>query len=124
MVNDTLFSRRAALKTIAMTSLLAAGASNKFVRSALAASPATRPGWEREPMRWSQVAFTDDDPQHFDPQFWFDHWKRARIDGTCLSAGGVTAYYPTTVPFHTRSPYLGNTDPLGDMINGARRLNL
>jgi hypothetical protein len=124
MVNDTLLSRRAALKTIAVTSLLAAGSSDKFVRAALAATPATRSGWEREPMRWSQVAFTDDDPQHFDPQFWFDHWKRARVDGTCLSAGGVTAYYPTKVPFHTRSPYMGNTDPLGDMINGARKLNM
>ncbi|OJU13505.1 MAG: hypothetical protein BGN86_05130 [Caulobacterales bacterium 68-7] len=75
-------------------------------------------------MRWSQVAFTDDDPRRFDPQFWFDYWKRIHADGTCLSAGGVTAYYPTKVPFHARSPYLGDRDIFGDMVKGARALNM
>lgn len=103
---------------------VAALASGLAAPDARAAPPVTKPGWELEPMRWSQVAFTDDDPQRFDPQFWYDHWKRARIEGVCLSAGGVTAYYPTKIPFHTRPPALGNTDPLGEMIKAARSLDI
>ena len=116
-------NRRDLLKAAAAAGLTVA-TSTTSLRAAMAAAPVTKPGWEREPMRWSQVAFTDDDPQRCDPQFWFEHWKRARVEGTCLSAGGVTAYYPTKVLFHTRSPFLGDTDLLGDMIKGARSLDM
>ena len=115
-------NRRDILKSAAGAAALAATATP--LAALAAAKPVTKPGWEWEPMRWSQVAFTDDDPKRYDPQFWFDHWKRGRMDGVCLSAGGVTAYYPTKIPFHTRTPFLGDTDPLGDMIKGARALNM
>lgn len=115
--------RRDILKAAAATGVLATMGPQPF-GAAQAATPGTAAGWEWEPMRWSQVAFTDDDPQRCDPQFWFDHWRRARVDGVCLSAGGVTAYYPTRIPYHPRSPYLGDADLLGDMIRGARNLNM
>src|SRR4051812_16999158 len=102
------FNRRDVLRTAGAAGLTLA-ASSASLRAAIAAAPVTKPGWELEPMRWSQVAFTDDDPGRFDPQFWFDHWKRAKVDGVCLSAGGVTAYYPTKVPYHTRTPFLRDT---------------
>jgi hypothetical protein len=122
LAEQSRLTRRDMLKTAAAG--VAVSTATISLRAAIAAAPVTKPGWELEPMRWSQVAFTDDDPQRFDPQFWYDHWKRAKIDGTCLSAGGVTAYYPTKVPLHTRPPALGNTDPLGDMIKAARSLNM
>ena len=45
----------------------------------------------------------------FDPSFWLDYFRRTKADAVCLSAGGCVAYYPTTVPFHHRSQWLGDT---------------
>ena len=82
------------------------------------AAPALKEGqgWEWQPMRWVQICATEDDPQRYDPDFWMGFLKRTSTQGVCLSAGGVTAFYPTKVPFHARSPYLGKTDMFGDLI--------
>src|SRR5205085_1383231 len=45
-------------------------------------------------------------------------------DAACLSAGGIVAYYPTDVPFHHRSAFLGGTDPFGDLVKGCRALGM
>jgi hypothetical protein len=29
-------------------------------------------GWYDRPMRWAQIAFAEDDPGNYDPQFWLD----------------------------------------------------
>jgi len=82
------------------------------------------PLWASKPMRWAQLTLVEDDPTHFDPQFWLDYFKRTRSDGVCLSAGGCLAYYPTTVPFHHRSTFLADRDILGDLITGCRKLGM
>jgi len=48
----------------------------------------------------------------------------ARIGAVCLSAGGCVAYYPTHVPFHHRSQWLGNRDPFGELVRGCRKLGM
>jgi hypothetical protein len=68
-----------------------------------------------------QLTLVEDDPGHFDPAFWLDYFKRTRSDGVCLSAGGCVAYYPTTIPFHHRSAWLGDRDVLGELISGCRK---
>jgi hypothetical protein len=42
----------------------------------------------------------------------------------CLSAGGCVAYYPTKIPFHHRSAWLGNSDPFGGLVEGCRKLDM
>jgi hypothetical protein len=59
--------------------------------------------WFDRPMRWAQLTLVENDPGQFDPDFWLSYFKRIHADGTCLSAGGVVAYYPTEVPFHHRN---------------------
>src|SRR6185503_17089551 len=66
----------------------------------------------------------EDDPGKFDPQFWLDYFKRTHSDAVCLSAGGCVAYYPTNVPFHRRSQWLGDSDPFGDLVAGCRKLGM
>jgi hypothetical protein len=66
--------------------------------------------WYGRPMRWMQLAFVEDDPGHYDPRFWLDYFRRVHADAACLSAGGCIAFYPTKVPFHYRSKYLGDGD--------------
>lgn len=82
------------------------------------------PAWCDRPMRWAQVAFTEDDPGNFDPQFWLDYFKRIHADAVCLSAGGCVAFYPTQIPLHYRSRYLGERDTFGDLVKGCRALGM
>ena len=90
----------------------------------LAASTAAQPGWYGRPMRWAQLAFVEDDPGNYDPTFWLDYFRNVHAEGACLSAGGCVAFYPTQIPLHYRSKWLGNTDPFGDMVKGCRRLGM
>ncbi len=81
-------------------------------------------GWYSRPMRWAQLAFVEDDPGNYDPAFWLDYFKRIHADAACLSAGGAVAFYPTQVPMHYRSKWLGNMDPFGEMLAGCRKLGM
>jgi hypothetical protein len=80
--------------------------------------------WYDRPMRWAQLAFVEDDPGNYDPAFWLDYFKRIHADAACLSAGGCVAFYPTKVPFHYRSKWLGNRDSFGDLVKGCRELGM
>lgn len=96
------------------------------LRTALASEPApfAAPSWVDKPMRWAQLTLVEDDPGKFDPQFWLDYFKRTKSDAVCLSAGGCVAYYPTTVPLHHRSAWLGSGDAFGDLVAGCRKLGM
>jgi hypothetical protein len=80
--------------------------------------------WFNRPMRWAQLTLVENDPGRFDPDFWLSYFKRIHADGTTLSAGGVVAYYPTDVPLHHRSEWLGNSDPFGYLVNGCRKMDM
>ena len=85
---------------------------------------ATPPGWFLKPMRWAQLVFVEDDPGNYDPQFWLDYFKRTHSDAACLAGGGYMAFYPSKIPLHHRSKFLGNRDPFGEMVQGCRRLGM
>jgi hypothetical protein len=88
------------------------------------AQPGPASGWFDRPMRWAQLAFVEDDPGRYDPAFWLEYFKRIHADGACLSAGGCVAFYPTSVPLHYRSRFLGNGDAFGEMLAGCRKLGM
>ena len=75
-------------------------------------------------MRWMQLTLVEDDPIHYDPEFWIDYCRRTKSDGVCLSGGGCVAFYPTEIPFHHRSAWLGDRDVLGELITGCRKLGM
>lgn len=75
-------------------------------------------------MRWAQLAFVEDDPGRYDPQFWLRYFQSIHADAACLSAGGIVAFYPTDVPLHYRSSFLGNRDSFGELMAGCRKLNM
>ncbi len=80
--------------------------------------------WANNAMRWAQVAFTEDDPPSYDPNFWFDLFKKTHVEAVCLSAGGCICFYPSKVPLHYRAKYLGDHDMFGEMVKGARAQNM
>jgi hypothetical protein len=77
-----------------------------------------------KPMRWAQLTLVEDDPGKYDLSFWLDYMKRTHSDAACLSAGGCVAYYPTKIPLHYRSKWLGNMDPFGDLVKGCRKMGM
>jgi hypothetical protein len=85
---------------------------------------ATEEPWFNRSLRWAQLAFVENDPGNCDPDFWLDYFKRLHVEGVLLSAGGVVAFYPTEIPLHHRSDYLGNSDLLGYMMEGCRKMNM
>lgn len=77
------------------------------------------PAWCDQPMRWAQLVLVENDPGQVDIAFWLDYFRRVHADAACLSAGGIVAYYPTDVPFHHRSAWLGASDPFGELVRGT-----
>jgi len=80
--------------------------------------------WFEQPMRWAQLVLVENDPGNFDPDFWLNYFKKVHADAACLSAGGIVAYYPTMVPLHHRSAWLGDSDPFGYLVKGCRDMNM
>ena len=82
------------------------------------------PSWVDKPMRWAQLTFVENDPEAIDVKFWLDYFARTHSDAVCLSGGGCVAYYPTKIPLHHRSAWLGERDLLGEFITGCRKLGM
>ena len=79
--------------------------------------------WFDKSMRWAQLAFVENDPGRCDPDFWLHYFDKIHADGVLLSAGGIVAFYPTEIPYHHRSAWLGNTDFLGYLVTECRKKN-
>ena len=106
----------------AFASLIPPG-SRPDVRPALP-QPEIGSGWFDKPMRWVQLTLVENDPGTFDPKFWLDYFRSLHADAATLSAGGIVAYYPTKVPLHHRSAWLGESDPFGTLVAGCRSMGM
>jgi len=122
-------SRRHFLKSTAVAGA-AVTVGQLTLRSAFAADAVAggairpAPSWIDQPMRWAQLTLVEDDPGKFDLKFWLDYFAKTKSDAVCLSGGGCVAYYPTKVPFHHRSAWLGDRDVLGELVAGCRKLGM
>src|SRR3954469_17422115 len=88
-----------------------------------AASAEAEPWFDR-PMRWAQLTLVEADPGKYDLAFWLAYFRRTHSDAACLSAGGCVAYYPTKIPLHYRSKWLGDRDVFGELVAGCRKQNM
>jgi hypothetical protein len=75
-------------------------------------------------MRWAQLSFVENDPGNYDLAFWLDYFKSVHADAALVNAGGCVAFYPTQIPFHYRSKWLGDMDAFGDILKGCRNLGM
>lgn len=91
---------------------------------ALETTEAQKPGWYDRPMRWAQLSFVENDPGNYDLAFWLDYFKRIHAEAALLNAGGCVAFYPTQIPFHYRSKWLGDRDAFGEIAAGCRKLGM
>ncbi len=87
-------------------------------------APAHSATWYDRPMRWAQLSFVEDDPGNYDLTFWLDYFQKIHADAALLNAGGCVAFYPTEVPLHYRSKWLGNMDTFGEIATACRKLGM
>ncbi|HET8548986.1 MAG TPA: hypothetical protein VFL57_13310, partial [Bryobacteraceae bacterium] len=94
-----------------------------FLSSASAAAAAqtlaTDTPWYRRTYRWGQTNITEADPERYDIAWWRAYWKRTRVQGVIINAGGIVAYYPSSFPLHKRAEFLGGRDLYGELARAA-----
>lgn len=75
--------------------------------------------WYRRTLRWGQTNLTELDPVRYDAAWWREYWRRTRVQGVIVNAGGIVAYYPSAHPLHYRAAHLGDRDLYGDIAAAA-----
>lgn len=80
--------------------------------------------WYRTAKRWGQTNLVEIDPSRYDVAWWRAHWKKTRIQGVIVNAGGIVAYYPSRFPLHHRAHTLGERDLYGEIVRDAREAGL
>ncbi|WP_219419238.1 alpha-amylase family protein [Pseudonocardia nigra] len=80
--------------------------------------------WYRRTYRWGQTNLTELDPARYDGEWWREHWRRTRVQGLIVNAGGIVAYYPSRFPLHHRAVHLGDRDLYGEIVATAREEGL
>ncbi|GAA1641242.1 family 10 glycosylhydrolase [Kribbella alba] len=76
--------------------------------------------WYRRTLRWAQTNLTEKDPARYDADWWRDQWRRTRVQGAIVNAGGIVAYYPSKFPLQHRAEFLGDRDLYGEIVAAAR----
>jgi hypothetical protein len=76
--------------------------------------------WYSTVQRCGAVQFNERDPLTMDISWWIDYWTSLKVEALRLNAGGIMAFYPTSIPFHHQSQFLGNRDLFGDFTKAAK----
>jgi hypothetical protein len=76
--------------------------------------------WVNRMRRCFSVQFNERDPLNTDLGWWVDYCSSLKLDAIRINAGGIMAFYPTEVPYHHRSKYLGDRDLFGDLAKACK----
>jgi len=88
------------------------------------ASPESERPWYTTMRRCGQINFNERDPLTLDVNAWMDYWASLKVNAVLLNGGGILAFYPTQVPYHHRSQFLGSRDLFGDAVAAAKQRGL
>ena len=116
---STSLSRRSFVKTAAVAAIAASN-----LETALGATkdePGSKLPWYRRTFRWGQTNITEADPASYDVAWWREYWKRTRVQGVIINAGGIVAYYPSKDPLQYRARTLGSRDLYGELAEAAHQ---
>lgn len=86
-----------------------------------AESEQNSPPWYATMRRCGQINYNEHDPLTIDPEAWGEYWASLKVNAVLLNGGGILAFYPTQVPYHRRSEFLGTRDLLGEMVTAMKR---
>jgi hypothetical protein len=77
--------------------------------------------WYARMRRCGQINVNEKDPLDMDVEAWADYWASLKVDAVLLGGGGIVAFYPTNVPYHHRSQYLGSRDLFGELVRAMKK---
>jgi hypothetical protein len=80
--------------------------------------------WYATMRRCGQINFNERDPIELNINWWIEYWSSLKLDALLLNAGGIMAFYPTQIPYHRRSQFLGGRDLFGDFTKAAKAANM
>lgn len=92
--------------------------------SGSSASPTSTSAWYATMRRCGQINYNERDPLTMDTEAWGDYWASLKVDAVLLNGGGILAFYPTEVPYHRRSQFLGTRDLFGELVAAMKRRNI
>jgi hypothetical protein len=89
---------------------------------ASAADLRAQPGqpWHATMRRCGQLNLNERDPLTLNVTEWIDYWGSLKLDALLLNGGGIVAFYPTTVPYHHKSEFLGSRDLFGEFAAATK----
>ena len=77
--------------------------------------------WYQSMRRCGQLNMNAKDAIDLDVEKWMNFWESMKLDALLLNAGGIVAYYPTRIPYHHRSEFLGDRDLFGELSSEAKK---
>jgi hypothetical protein len=96
-----------------------AGHTPDTIRAPIEGKAEGRP-WYATMRRCGQININERDPLDMDVNAWIDYWASLKVDALLLNGGGIVAYYPTDIPYHHRSEFLGSRDLFGELVTATR----
>ena len=84
-------------------------------------NPSVSIPWYAIMRRCGQINYNEHDPLTMDAEAWADYWASLKVNAVLLNGGGIVAFYPTQVPYHHRSQFLGSRDLFGEMVAATKR---
>lgn len=76
--------------------------------------------WYATMRRAGQTNFNERDPIELNIDWWIKFWTSMKLDAVLINGGGIMAFYPTQIPYHHRSQFLGDHDLFGDFLKAAK----
>lgn len=77
--------------------------------------------WYLNMRRVAQHNLNEYDPQNLDIDKWVEYWDSLKLNAIILTSGGFIAMYPTKLPHHYKSQFLGNRDLFGDYLKALKK---
>ena len=75
--------------------------------------------WYARMRRCGQLNLNERDALTLDVASWIDYWASLQLDALLLNGGGIVAFYPTDIPYHHKSEFLGSRDLFGELVTAA-----
>lgn len=76
--------------------------------------------WYNKMRRCAQHNLNEYDPMILDVNAWVKYWSDLKLDTLVLTAGGFIAMYPTKLPNHHKSQFLGERDLFGEYTKACK----
>jgi hypothetical protein len=110
--------------TIASQTVLRGAGDSPAASPLPAATPTSGGPWHQQIRRVGQLNFNERDPVELDVEAWADTWAELKVDVVLVSVTGIIAFYPTAIPFHRRSQFLGHRDLFGECCAATKKRGL